>query len=112
MLFRSDTPVEPINPMFGIFAAVTRQNLEGYPAQGWFPEERLTVTEALTAYTRNPAIASGESAVLGTLEAGKLADFVVLPENPEKVTPEQLRDMAVESTWSNGRCVHHRETRG
>lgn len=112
LAFGSDTPVEPINPMFGLFAAVTRQNLEGHPAQGWFPEERLTVTEALTAYTRNPAIASGEDAVLGTLEPGKLADFVVLPADPERVAPEELRDMAVESTWINGRCVHSREKQG
>ena len=109
LAFGSDAPVEPINPMFGLFAAVNRQNLEGEPGGGWIPEERISIKEALAAYTRNPAIVSGESDVLGTLESGKLADFIILPEDPEKASPHDLRDMKVLATYVDGTAVYERE---
>ena len=81
LIFGSDAPVESPNPFLGIHAAVTRRKLDGCPGpEGWIPEERLTIQEALTAYIRTPQMAAGWGKVLGSLQAGFLADLVVLRE--------------------------------
>lgn len=104
--FGSDVPVESCNPFYGMYAAVTRNALDGKPGGGWYPGERLSLQEALEAYTINCATASGEQDVLGSLEAGKLADFVILPDDPFKLEPEQLRDMKPLATIIEGDCVY------
>lgn len=106
LAFGSDAPVEPISPFYGMYAAITRSDLTGNPPQGWYPEEKLTAKDALAAYTTGPALAAGQADVVGTLSAGKLADFVVLDENPLEVAPQALRDFGASATFVEGACVH------
>lgn len=98
----SDCPVEPYNPFLGIYAAVTRQGLDGWPEGGWFPENKLSVYEALSMYTKNGAYASFEENIKGTITPGKLADFAVLDADPYKVEPSALKDIAVLKTYLGG----------
>ncbi len=90
LAFSSDAPVESINPFTGIHAAVTRQRPNGYPRDGWQPEQRVSRREAFAAYTTGPAIASGESATKGLLAPGYLADFAVLDRDPFVVDDDSL----------------------
>ena len=78
LAFGSDWPVAPLNPLLGIDAAVNRRPLDGKHPGGWFPEQKITVAEAVAAYTRGSAYAAGQEADRGTIEPGKLADIVVL----------------------------------
>jgi cyanophycinase len=96
----------PASPVLGIYAAVTRQTLDGEPAAGWFPEERIDVETALRAYTVNNAWAAGEEAVKGQLAPGMLADIVVLDRDPFDVAPHELKDLQVLLTVVGGRIVH------
>ena len=96
----SDAPVEPVSPILGIYAAVARKK---------FPQERLTVDEALCLYTINAAYGSFEEDVKGSIEKGKLADLVVLSEDPHKITPEQIRNVKVEMTIVSGNIVYTRK---
>ncbi len=96
----------PASPVLGIYAAVTRQTLDGTPSGGWFPEERIDAETALRAYTINNAYASGEERVKGSLVPGKLADIVVLDRDPFRVTPAELKEIRVVLTVVGGRVVH------
>lgn len=96
----------PAHPILGIYAAVTRQTLDGQPAGGWFPEERIDLETALRAYTLNNAWAAGEEDRKGTLSAGKLADLVVLDRDPFTVPPAQLKDLKVVMTVVGGKVVY------
>ena len=95
--------------MLGIYAAVTRQTLEGQPSEGWYPEERLDVETALRAYTTNNAWAAGEGSLKGSLEPGKLADLVVLSDDPFTLEPSRLKDVRVLLTMVGGDIVHQRD---
>ncbi|MGC8741791.1 MAG: amidohydrolase [Candidatus Sumerlaeaceae bacterium] len=106
LAFGTDAPVEPINPWFGVYAAVTRQDLEGQPPYGWYPEERLPLEQALAAYTVGSAQAAGKHLLMGTLQPGKYADFVVLDEDPWHVAPTDLRNLSVAQTYFAGECVY------
>jgi len=96
------------DPFKGIYAAVTRQTLDGQPEGGWFPEERVDLETALVAYTRNNAWVAGEEAIKGTIEPGKLADIVIVDRNPFEVEPTQLKDLHVLVTIVGGRVVFER----
>lgn len=96
----------PANPLLGIYAAVTRQTLDGQPAGGWFPQERVDLETALRAYTVNNAWAAGEEDVKGTLAPGKLADLVALDRDPFAVPPAELKDLKVLATVLGGRVIH------
>ena len=98
----SDCPVEPYNPFLGIYAAVTRQDLDGWPEDGWYPENKLSVYEALSLYTKNGAYASFEENLKGTIAPGKLADFIVIDADPYQVPPEKLKDIQVLETYLGG----------
>ncbi|HEX9862367.1 MAG TPA: amidohydrolase [Candidatus Bathyarchaeia archaeon] len=95
----SDCPMEPLSPLSGIQAAVTRE---------FFPEERITVDEALRMYTVNAAYASFEERLKGSIEAGKLADFTVLSKDPQAVPPNKIGNIAVEMTIVGGRVVYRK----
>jgi len=110
MTFGSDWPVAPLSPMDGVYAAVTRRTLDGKNPGGWIPEQKISVVEALTAYTVTNAYSFGEEDVAGTLEAGKRADFVILSDDPRSVAPESLRDIRVERTVIDGKTVYERDT--
>jgi predicted amidohydrolase YtcJ len=95
-----------VNPLQGIYAAVTRQTLEGTPEGGWFPEERIDVETALRAYTVNNAWVAGEEDRKGRLMPGYLADLAVLDRDIFQVDPAELKDVAVLYTVAGGRVVH------
>jgi predicted amidohydrolase YtcJ len=106
LAFGSDAPVESPNPFLGVYAAVTRRRRDGYPApQGWHPEERLTVAEALVAYTQGPAWAAGWEDCLGRLAPGYLADLIVLETDPFVCAPEALASLQPVATMVGGSWV-------
>ena len=98
----SDGPVESVNPFEGLYAAVTRQNLEGRPAGGWKPEHRLSRWEALASYTLWPARAAFEEDRKGTLTPGKLADFVVIDRDLMTCPENEIKDIKVLMTFVGG----------
>ncbi len=106
LCFGSDAPVESIDPLAGLHAAVARQRRDGTPAEGWHPEERLDVMETLRAYTTGAAYAGGNEAIAGSIEPGKLADFVVLSDDITSVPLEELPEGRVEMTVVNGEAVY------
>jgi len=108
LAFGSDWFVAPATPLEGMYAAVTRRTLDGKNPGGWVPEQKITVEEALKAYTINAAYASFEENIKGTLEPGKLADFVVLDRDITAVDPAEIWDMKVLQTWVGGKKVFDR----
>ncbi|MBC8100484.1 MAG: amidohydrolase [Armatimonadetes bacterium] len=101
--FGSDSPIDPFEPLRGIHAAVARQRPDGTPGDaGWYPENRLTIDEALRAYTHGPAYAAGMERRLGKLAVGYLADLVMLDQDISKVTPPQLLEIEVLATMVGG----------
>lgn len=100
--FGSDFPVEHPNPLWGLYAARTRQDREGAPAGGWMPEQRVTGEEALAGFTTGAAYAAFAEARRGMLKAGFDADFVVLPVDPVAGEPKQLLDAKVQVTVVDG----------
>jgi hypothetical protein len=108
LAFGSDWFVAPATPLEGIYAAVTRRTLDGKNPDGWVPEQKITVEEALKAYTVNGAYASFEEDIKGTLEPGKLADFVVLDRDITAIDPAEIWDMKVQQTWVGGKKVFDR----
>jgi predicted amidohydrolase YtcJ len=108
LAFGSDWFVAPPSPLEGIHAAVTRQTLDDKNPGGWIPEERIGVEEALGAYTRDAAHASFEEKRKGTLEAGKLADFVMLDRDITKSPGWEIRNTRVLMTVAGGRFVWER----
>ncbi|HNS32127.1 MAG TPA: amidohydrolase [bacterium] len=111
MCFGSDWPVACLNPLYGIHAAVTRSipgGANSASSGGWFPEERITVEEAVECYTINNAYASFEETVKGSISAGKLADMAVLSDDIFTIAPERIRDVRVEMTVLGGKVVFKR----
>jgi len=96
----------PINPMLGLYAAVTRQTVTGKPAEGWFPNERITIEDAIKAYTYNTAYANFEETTKGSIEVGKLADLTVLSKNLLKIAPQEILTTDVLYTIVGGKIVY------
>lgn len=108
LAFGSDVPVEPVDPRLGLYAAVSRRDLEGAPEGGWFPEERITVKEALYAYTRGPALAASAPR-LGFLAEGTEADFVAWDRDPLAADAEALLELRCTATVVGGELVWRAE---
>jgi predicted amidohydrolase YtcJ len=108
LAFGSDWFVAPPRPMEGIYAAVTRRTLDDRNPNGWVPAQKITVEEALRAYTRGGAYASFNEGNRGTLAVGKLADFAILERDIMTVPPAELRDVKVLRTVVGGRTVFER----
>lgn len=114
LVFGSDSPGTNaaryfLHPRYGLYAAVSRQTLTGEPAEGWFPEQRLTIEEAIEAYTRNPAWASFEEDIKGTLTPGKLADIAVFDVDlieAGREDPARLLEAEALYTIVGGRVVY------
>jgi predicted amidohydrolase YtcJ len=107
LAFGSDCPVEDLNPFLGIHAAVTRRRADGSPGpDGWYPEQRLTVEEAVRAYTLGAAQAVGLDDRLGSLAPGKLADLIVLDQDIFDCDPMDIVRTRVEATMIGGRLVY------
>jgi len=100
--------VAPATPLEGIWAAVTRQTLDGKHPEGWIPEQKISVEEALRAYTLGGAYASFEEASKGSLEKGKLADFVIVDRDITRIPPVEIRKARVIRTVVGGRTVYSR----
>jgi len=101
----SDFPVEPANPFFGLHAAVTRQDRENQPLGGWRPEDKMTREEALRSFTLDAAYSGHQENVLGSLEKGKWADFIILEEDYFAVAEENIWKIKVLETWQAGKKV-------
>jgi len=102
----SDFPVESPNPFEGLHAAVTRQNNAGVPAGGWYKNQAMTLTEAFRCFTLDAAYAAHQENVIGTLEPGKWADFVVIDRDIFKIPAEQIGKTQVLQTWMGGKRVY------
>lgn len=120
LIFGSDSPGTNaaryyLSPVYGLYAAVSRQTLTGQPEEGWYPEQRLTIEEAMEAYTKGPAWASFDEDLKGTLTPGKLADIAVFDSNLVEVgrdQPAKLLDAKVLYTIVGGEIVYQRGGEG
>lgn len=106
LAFGSDFPVESPNPMLGIYAAVTRQDLKGQPPGGWLPDQKVSRIQALAGFTRTAAYAAFMEREVGMLREGMRADFVVLNADPLTIPPRQIADLKPLSTWVDGKPVY------
>jgi predicted amidohydrolase YtcJ len=104
----SDFPVEDPNPLWGFYAAITRQDRDGNPPDGWFPDQRMTREEALRSWTLEGAYAAFEEKDKGSLEPGKLADFVMLSEDIMHIPPARILKTRVTMTVVGGEVVYPR----
>lgn len=102
----SDSPVEEYSPLHGIYAAVTRCDYAGKPEGGWHPEQKLSVTECLKAFTAGPAYATFEENVKGSIEVGKYADFVVLDKDLYTIDPMDIKETDILRTVVGGKTVY------
>jgi predicted amidohydrolase YtcJ len=110
LAFGSDWPVAPATPLEGIYAAVTRRTLDDKHPDGWIPEQKITVEDALRAYTVDAAYATFEENDKGSLSPGKLADLVIIDRDLTKIAPETIRDAKIEYTIVSGRVVYDRKS--
>jgi predicted amidohydrolase YtcJ len=106
--FGTDWPVEPINPYLGLYAAVTRQSTDGQPVGGWWPEERITIEDAIRNYTAEGAYASFEEHDKGQITAGMLADLVVHTKDLLTVAPKEILQTEPELVVFGGRIIYER----
>jgi len=102
----SDWTVAPLDPIGGIYAAVTRQTLDGKHPEGWFPEQKISLEEAIRGYTLNGAYAEFSENLKGSVEKGKLADLVVLSRNIFKIQPDEIQKTEVKMTVFNGKVIY------
>lgn len=105
LAFGSDYPIVDLEPLAEVYRSMTRVFNDGKPDGGWNPQERLTLSEALRAYTAGPAYGTFRENELGTLEAGKLADIVVLDRNIFAKAPEEIREAKVKTTIADGKVI-------
>ncbi|PYK08193.1 MAG: amidohydrolase [Verrucomicrobia bacterium] len=106
LAFGTDWPVAPLDPMLGLYAAVTRATLDGKNPGGWIPEEKITLSEAVEAYTMSSAFAEFQEKDKGSITPGKLADMVILSDNIFDLKPEAIRKAKVEITIVGGKVVY------
>ena len=108
LCFGSDWTVAPLNALLGIYAAVTRRTTDGKNPNGWYPEQKITVKEAIECYTINNAYAVFEENEKGSISVGKLADFVVLSDDLLAVDPVTIENIRVDMTVVGGKMVYER----
>ena len=104
----SDAPIEPFNPFLGIYAAVTRQDFDEEPKNGWKPKEKMSIAEALEIFTEGSAYQSFEEEIKGSLEKGKLADFLVIDEDIKEIDKNKIKDIQVLETYVGGKLVYQK----
>jgi predicted amidohydrolase YtcJ len=108
LAFGTDWYVAPLDPMQSVYAAVTRATLDGKHPEGWVPEQKISVAEAMTAYTQGSAYAEFQEDQKGTLVRGKLADFVILSDDIFSIPKEAIKDVKVMMTVVGGKLVYSR----
>jgi len=106
LAFGTDWPVAPLDPLQGLYAAVTRATLDGKNPGGWIPEEKITLPEAIEAYTMEAAFAEFQEREKGSITPGKLADMVILSDNIFDLKPEAIRNVKVKTTITGGKVVY------
>jgi predicted amidohydrolase YtcJ len=106
LAFGTDWYVAPLNPLLGLYAAVTRATLDGKNPGGWIPEQKITLPEAIEAYTMGSAYAEFSETRKGSITPGKLADIVVLDSDLFAIPPEKIRDAKVQYTIVGGKVVY------
>ena len=106
LAFGTDWPVAPLEPLTSLYAAVTRVTLDGKHPQGWFPEQKLTIAEAIEVYTLGSAYAEFQEKQKGSITVGKLADVVLLSDDLFSIDSKAIRDATVELTVVGGRIVY------
>ena len=107
--FGTDSPITPVTSMNVLYTAVTRQDPESHlPKGGWLPSERISMASALRNYTLGSATAAGDEENLGSLEAGKFADFIVLDQDLLAIDAERIQDTNVLATYLGGTCIYER----
>jgi predicted amidohydrolase YtcJ len=106
LAFGTDWEVAPLNPMLGLYAAVTRATLDGKNPNGWFPEQKMTIAESVEAYTMGSAYAEFQEKEKGSITVGKLADMVLLSDDIFSIAPEKIRDVKVLKTVVGGKLVY------
>jgi predicted amidohydrolase YtcJ len=112
LAFGSDFPVESPNPFPGLSAAINRQDVNGQPPGGWRPQERVSLAQALDAFTRGAAYAGFAEDRIGSLEPGKWADFILVDRDPTRVDAQALARTQVLETWVAGKKVWAKEASG
>jgi predicted amidohydrolase YtcJ len=105
LAFGSDSPVAPLNPLLGVYAAVTRRTLDEKNPGGWIPEQKISLEETIRAFTWGSAFAEFQEKEKGTLEVGKLADFVILSDDIFTIDPAKIRDVTVLKTVVDGKVI-------
>ena len=106
LAFGSDSPVAPLNPLYGVYAAVTRRTLDDKNPNGWVPEQKISVLETIRAFTAGSAYAEFQENFKGTIEVGKFADFVMISDDLFTIDPTKIRDAKVLLTVVNGEVVY------
>ena len=106
LAFGTDWPVAPLDPMLGVYAAVTRATLDGKNPGGWIPEEKITLPEAIEAYTMGAAFAEFQDSEKGSISPDKLADMVIVSDNIFELKPEAIRNVKVKTTIVGGKVVY------
>ena len=106
LAFGTDWPIAPLDPLLTLYAATTRATLDGKYNQGWFPEQKVSIQEALAAYTMGAAYAEFQEHEKGSIEPGKLADLVLLSQDVLTIAPAAIRDTHVLKTWLGGVAVY------
>jgi len=104
--FGTDWPVAPLNPLLGIYAAVMRRTVDNKNPDGWIPEQKISIEEAIKCYTLNAAYASFEENLKGSIEVGKLADMVILSEDILTIDPVKIKEVKVDMTIFNGEIIY------
>lgn len=104
----SDAPVESNDPLWGIYAAVTRQDQKGFPPDGWYPDQKMNAMEAIKGFTVNAAYAAFEEKLKGSIEKGKLADMVVLDKDLTAIEPKEILSTSVVMTIVGGRILYRK----
>lgn len=109
LCFGTDWSVAPLNPILGIYAAVTRRTLDDLNPDGWVPEQKISVEEAIKCYTINSAYAAFEENIKGSIELGKLGDMVVLDQNIFEVNPADIKFINVDMTVFGGKIIYRKK---